>query len=79
MARAHTEVVSLKGTKGGETNKAVFFTLNAVEYPDLVVHGYWFPFSQVTQIHSDCIVVSRWILEQKDIYNDVMGLNKGEQ
>lgn len=69
--RLRDEVVSISGTKGVETAKALFFTLDKDEYPELKTHGQWFPFSQIEEIHPDSLVVSRWILEQKGIYSQI--------
>jgi len=66
----HKELVTLVGENGGETGKAILWKLDPIEYPNIPKDklNTWFPFSQVEEIHSDTIVVSRWILEAKELY-----------
>ena len=75
MATKAKVLVSISGTNGGETGKAIRWVLDSIEYPNIHVSqlSQWFPFSQVEQIHSDTIVVSKWILEQKGIYQAILG------
>lgn len=73
--RKHNELVTVQGTNGGETGKAIRWILDPVEYPNIheCHSSHWFPFSQVEQIHPTSLVVSRWILEQKKIYQAILG------
>lgn len=74
---AQKKYVVVHGTKGGETGKAVLFTLSATRYPEYAKlnqedpHGFplaiWFPFSQLSEIHADSMLVNTWILEQKNL------------
>ena len=66
----HKELVTVMGESGGETGKAILWKLDPIEYANVPKHllSVWFPFSQVEEIHTDTIVVSRWILETKELY-----------
>ena len=69
--RAGTPLVTLQGTKGIETAKAVQFTLSEEAYPDLADSGVsmvqWFPYSQIDKIMEEYLIVSQWIVDQKQL------------
>ena len=68
------ELITIHGTNGGETGKAIRWVLSAEHYPNIHTTklSHWFPFSQVEQIHPDTLVVNRWILETKGLYDAVI-------
>jgi hypothetical protein len=58
------EVVKFTGTKVRESSAAILWKIESdTEEPKDV----WFPFSQVTEIHPDSIVVTLWIATQKGL------------
>lgn len=75
VTRAHDSVHTIAGHRMYETEKAVQFRIDAVSsVPLKVPRVEWFPFSQITKSFtdpaSDCsdwLIVSGWILEQKNI------------
>lgn len=72
--RSDSVVVSLKGTRLRETDKAVQFCISDISGTILGQETTtWFPNSQIkssttgTNVGEDVLVVSEWIMEQKEL------------
>jgi hypothetical protein len=71
--------ITLSGTIGAETEKAILFTVHGVDSEEVEPKKEWFPLSQVKSItraavteaieeqEEDVIVVKEWICKQKGL------------
>jgi len=76
MRKQHDQVVTIFGANVGQSAKAVKFILDKKQYPTVKTEllTNWFPFSQVVKISDTSLVVSKWILDQKGLYESVTTL-----
>lgn len=75
MSRQANVFVSIRGTKGYETAKAVHFTVHEISgEPVIPAKAHWFPFSHVEKmttdsnsVEQDTMLVTEWILKAKEL------------